>query len=294
MSTADPVAGKTNSGSVYKPEENVVILVVSWDGYRDLWRPFFHCFFKYWPDCPYRVFLGSNHLSYTDSRVSPVFVGPDVDYSSNLLKMLRQLDTEWVILWVDDCLLSAQVNTTRVRNLIEVAQSEKAGHLRLNVAPLYVAPLFAINNKDREISEMPTEAPYRVSIGLSLWRKSTLVRVLRPGETAWDIERRGTQRSYDLEEKFYCLSKQSSDSPPFPFVHGVYRGKWLRRAAWFLRQEGLQDCLKTRGTQTCWSNICHTAYCHIYYLSFAFLYIVGGERFMRIAGKVIASRKLSV
>jgi hypothetical protein len=28
---------------------DVAILVVSWDGYADLWDPFFRCLFKAWP-----------------------------------------------------------------------------------------------------------------------------------------------------------------------------------------------------------------------------------------------------
>lgn len=273
-------------------ENDVTILVVSWDGYRDVWEPFFHCFFKYWPDCPYPVLLGSNTLTYSDTRVSPVFVGTDQDYSTNLLRMLCYVDTEWIILWIDDVLLSAQVNTNRIHNLITLAQRKMAGHVRLNIAPFYIVPLFARDSRDREFSEMPKGAPYRVSIGLSLWRRSVLVKLLKPGETAWDIERRGTQRTYDLEEKFYCLSKYSSDVPPFPFVHGIYRGKWLRSAASFLRQEGLQDYLKTRGVQTWWSDFRHTAYCYTNYLSFKFLYILGGARFMRIATKLIAGCNL--
>ena len=84
---------------------DVVILVPSWDGYQDVWQPFFHCFFKYWPDCPYPVFLGSNSLSYPDSRVSPILIGPDIDYSSNLIAMLDHIDQDWVIIFTEDMLL---------------------------------------------------------------------------------------------------------------------------------------------------------------------------------------------
>ena len=66
-------------------KNDVTILVVSCDKYKDLWIPFFHCFFKYWSDCPYPVFLASNDLEYSDPRVKTILIGPDKDYSSNLL-----------------------------------------------------------------------------------------------------------------------------------------------------------------------------------------------------------------
>ena len=33
------------------------ILIVSCDKYSDLWDPFFKLFFKFWPDCPFNIYL---------------------------------------------------------------------------------------------------------------------------------------------------------------------------------------------------------------------------------------------
>ena len=40
------------------------ILILSCDKFSDLWKPFFDLFWKYWPDCPYNVYLKvmKNHL----------------------------------------------------------------------------------------------------------------------------------------------------------------------------------------------------------------------------------------
>ena len=62
------------------------LLVVSCDNYRDAWEPFFTLLFKYWPECPYPVFLGSNKQTYKDNRITPIMIGEDIDYSSNLLQ----------------------------------------------------------------------------------------------------------------------------------------------------------------------------------------------------------------
>ena len=60
--------------------DDVAILVPSFDGYRDVWEPFFRCFFKFWPDCPYPVVLGSIRETCSDPRVSPLTIGRDRDY----------------------------------------------------------------------------------------------------------------------------------------------------------------------------------------------------------------------
>ena len=87
--------------------KDVTLLVVSCDAYQDLWHPYFHCLFKYWPDCPFPISLGSNSLAYPDSRIKSIQIGPDLDYSSNLLAMLDRIETPWLILWIEDLLLSA-------------------------------------------------------------------------------------------------------------------------------------------------------------------------------------------
>ncbi|WYL98309.1 MAG: hypothetical protein HEQ19_00985 [Gloeotrichia echinulata CP02] len=69
----------------------IPILIVSCDAYQDVWHPFFHCFFKNWTDCPYPIHLVSNTLKYIDSRVSPLLIGHDMDYSSNLITDLNQM-----------------------------------------------------------------------------------------------------------------------------------------------------------------------------------------------------------
>ncbi len=230
-------------------ESDLAILVVSCDAYQDLWYPFFSCFFKYWPDCPYPVYLGSNCLCFPDPRVRPVLVGPDVDYTSNLLKMLEQVKQDWLILWIEDRVLSAPVNTARLGNLIRLAQNQKAGYLKLIASH----PFAMVKDKSQEIGEIPRGQRYRVCITVALWKKDILLRLLHPGETAWDIERRGSQRSSQLDEKFLSLSASIMNNPPLSNVHLVTQGRVLRDACKFLKHEELQEYLRDRRIQTLWS-----------------------------------------
>ena len=43
--------------------DKLAILVLSCDGYTDLWRPFFENFKKKWGDCPYDIYLLTNKKS---------------------------------------------------------------------------------------------------------------------------------------------------------------------------------------------------------------------------------------
>jgi hypothetical protein len=227
---------------------SVAILVVSFDGCQDLWPPFFHCFFKYWPDCPYPVFLGSNQVTFPYPRVTPVLVGPDLDYTSNLQRMLAKIEQPWIITFQEDIFLSQQVDTGRLSKIIQAAQAKEAAYLKLITTP----PLATIWENDDEFGEIPKGMPYRVSFSVILWRKSVLIELLRPGESAWDIELKGTIRSYDMDGKFFCLHTEEKDDPPFQFVHGTVKGRWTLEAVSFLTQEGLKHYIGNRPIKTRW------------------------------------------
>jgi hypothetical protein len=225
---------------------NLAILVVSCDAYHDLWQPFFNCFFKYWIDCPFPVYLGANFKSYyDDKRVQTILVGQDLDYSTNLLTMLEHIDHEWLILWIEDRVLSAPVNTVRLNNLLNSAISDRVGFLKLISSHPY-----AFVNDSKEIGEIPKGSKYRACMTVGLWNKNTLIQLIKPGESAWDFERSGSRRSINLKEKFCSLSYAIRNNPPLADTHLIIKGRLIRAAQGFLMKENLLHLVGKRPLQT--------------------------------------------
>jgi hypothetical protein len=237
-------AGEENRG-IGSHANDIAVLVVSCDAYKDLWRPFFGCLFKYWPDCPYPIYLGSNQAEYTDPRVKAILVGRDKGYSTNLLSMLAQVEQPWVILWIEDFILTAPIDTARLSRLMNEVQSRGAGYLK----PVASFPYAYSKNKTDEIGILPKGIKYRVNIGITLFRKDILVSLLRAGESAWDIEYRGASRSENTPEEFYALNANIKSNPPISYINAVGKGKWIRNSTPFLKREGFGDCIPNRKTQ---------------------------------------------
>ncbi|MCL5958220.1 MAG: hypothetical protein M1358_02705, partial [Chloroflexi bacterium] len=231
--------------------------------------PFFQCFFKYWPDCPYSILIGSNYKSYPDPRVSPILVGPDVDYSSNLKAMLARIEQDWVIIWLEDLFLSGLVDTSRICGLISVAQRKRGACLILEANRYSIV---RVRNGGDEVVEICRDSPYRVSIGLGLWQKDVLSALLRPGETAWELERKGTERSRELEDPFLALPRSAVRKPPISTVHGLVMGTWTKEAVLFLQREGLGNTLLGFPQETLWSKVYRVLYARARYRAFSFLH----------------------
>lgn len=219
----------------------VPLLVVSCDGYSDVWRPFFTLFWKRWPDCPFPVHLGSNFRTYDDPRVRSVAVGEDLSWATGVRSMLDRLDSEYVILFLEDFLLRSPVDTARVEELVRTGVRRGVGCLRLTRSrpPFDRAPVPLPDVPG--VGTVPADHPYRVSTQVALWRTETLRRLLVPGFSAWDLELIGTHVSRELPEPFWEVL-----SSVLEYDHGVERGRWRPVGLEICREAGVEVDLAAR------------------------------------------------
>lgn len=217
---------------------DVAFVVVSCDKYSDLWEPFFHCLRKYWPDCPYPVYLVSNHKDYEEHGVTTLKVGDDRSYSDNLRTAMAQLSQPWVILWLEDVFICERVDTARFTAVIERARSIPVGYLKLS-------PQLPLSYETTgEIGPIPKGVRYRSAIGVSLYDMKTLDKLLVPGASAWDLDT--SNMSDTLDEPFYSLTSRAARRPLMKWVHGVIKGRWCFPAVGFLRREGFGHLIPGR------------------------------------------------
>ena len=224
------------------PPSDPAILVVSFDKYSDLWPLWLHYFSKHWPDCRYKVYLGSNAKTLENPRITPLMIGEDRDYSRNLLTMLDRVPEKWILLWLDDLLLTADVDDQHLARLIALAQNQGAAYMK----PADIPP-FAHGPAD--LGDLPPGIRYRLSLTIALWQKDVLRKIINPGENAWDLERIGSDRSAVFGEPFLSLTTKSRRRAPIRVVNAVIKGRWTRPAARILRKDGFGGVLRGRSLQ---------------------------------------------
>ena len=219
----------------------IAVLVASCDRYKDLWKPFFTLFFRYWSDCPHPVYLLSNHLSYPDSRVEMIAVGDDRDWSSNLRAALQQIPHRYVLLLLEDFFLDQPVDTAKIQALATYMEQRCAACLRLFTCPGPDIP--CVDNP--AVGEILRGSAYRLSMMAAIWDKKVLLQLLRDGETPWQLEIEGTQRTNILDVPFLSV-KESAIHYFCPSGSAVCRGKWKPEAVQFCAQQGIQIDLRAR------------------------------------------------
>lgn len=206
-----------NQGKI-EINNRVAVLVVSCDRYSDLWPPFFQLFFRFWPNCPFNIYLLSNNEKCEIKGINNILVGEDISWSDNLIKATNIIKEEYILIFIEDLFLVDFVKTNEVVKLCEWILQNNANYICMN-------PSISANQPFNEpISEIAKGTIYRASTVLSVWKKEVLSNLLKYGESAWEFEIFGTMRS-DHYDAFY-----SSLECPFAVLNGVIKGKWQQYA----------------------------------------------------------------
>lgn len=202
---------------------NCSILIPSCDAYADLWEPFFTLFFKFWPDCPFKIFLGSNTLSYNDARVTVLYSNHGKNWTNRTKEHLEMIETEYVLLCLEDFFMQSPISTPKILSAFDVLKLVNGIVMRLTPRP---APDKRLKQY-LEIGLIDSGAPFRVSTQTAIWKRESMISLMREGESIWEFEDRGSRRSDVLGDKFYGVWR-----PLMTYKHHVVeRGKWFRHEA---------------------------------------------------------------
>lgn len=197
---------------------NYAILVLSCDKYSDIWNSFFSQFYTFWPDCPFKVYLGSNTKKYKDPTVTTILSKTSENWSTDLLHILDNIKEEYIFVWMEDFFPIKKIDSKLFLKAFEFMQTSRANHMHMSP---YIRPdgycaekLFGYYKK---------EVPYRVNAP-GFWNRHHLQKLLIPGENPWKFEIMGSYRA-SYYDGYYCLNKSL-----FQFIRIIEKGN-IRRAA---------------------------------------------------------------
>jgi hypothetical protein len=212
------------------------VVVMSSDRYADLWPTFFDRFRQCWPSCPYPVFLGSNTIQHHGHDfVTTLLSGPDRDWSSSARKIITQIPQPYLVVLLEDLLITADVDSAEVVQAIHSMHRHGSRHIQL-------ACRLPADHIDAEgYGVIHPGAPYRVNV-CGLWRKDAFLDLLIDGESPWNFEIMGSYRSR------YVGGFLRARRSPIQLLNLVEKGLFLPAAVAYCRRKDIALPLETRGT----------------------------------------------
>ncbi|MBI51986.1 MAG: hypothetical protein CL779_02050 [Chloroflexi bacterium] len=205
---------------------DICILICSYDGAEDLWLPLSETYKNFWPDCPFKIYLGTNEKTPSIEPFIPLKIGSETSWSDNIIKCIEKIDQEYILMIFDDIFLYKEIDTKKVIYFSELAVENNWSCLRLSPLPKYDYKIL------KGIGRIHEDRLYRTATVWSLFKKEVLKDLLKAEESAWDFEIYGSERSNKYSD-FYSV-----DTTVLPYLNGVVKGKWVRKVYKYLYKEG--------------------------------------------------------
>ena len=228
---------------------SVAIVVSSCDAFFDAWRPFAFFFRQHWNDCPFPVYLIVNKLRVRSDSIRAISVGPDRNWASNMKIALAQIDAPRVLYLQEDYFLSAPVRREQLAADLAYAFEHDVDSFCLRARSQREAAFEPVNER---FGIVPRESDGRTRCQPTVWKREQLLSILRDGETAWEMEARGSERTRDM----LAISYSTRENVSLPYLmSAIVRGLWTPEALAMCEKNGFSIAPHFRGTYSEYSPI---------------------------------------
>lgn len=217
----------------------LTVVVDSFDGYSDLWPCFFSVFQKHWADCPYDIKLVSNQKKF--DGIDTINVGEETCWSERTLKAIESINTDYVLLLLEDYFLGEPVKNKEIEQVISFMKQRKARYLRLTNIPK------SRFGSGEVFFSLYADEEYAVNLQAAIWEKQFLLDSLKkyPGN-AWEFEI-GFLREAVSSKHVELAGCFGMVQDPLHIHNGVLKGKWFPREIKFFAKKGIHISWEERG-----------------------------------------------
>lgn len=225
----------SETASKHKSFEDLSIVVFSCDKYHELWAPFFEMLFKNWPSLKASnvhvpIYLVANSKKYDDPRVVTLLNQNEKSWSDNALAVLKSIKTKYILVVLEDYFFTS-IDEKRLLEIFDFVKSQDVAYCQV-----------AYDHVDKQtrkqheifpgIAEKDRFEPWRTSLYPCIWRTKDMAHILKSGESIWEFEIPGTQRSQGLYGKFLTVF----ENQPVEYLNMVQMG--------YLNSKNLEEVVK--------------------------------------------------
>lgn len=206
------------------------IVVISFDGYKDLWDTFFECYEKFFPDCMLPIYLITNHEIPAYPHVTVVTTGDEVSWSRRVRSALKKIPEDTLLILLEDYFLCEKTSVEKIDGLFRIFSENTYDYLRVIPIP--------IQHKRKPSGAYPLDpsALYGVNLQAAIWKKSYLQKLLYDDDfSAWEFEARQKNNS-TMRIDGNCAALNYTG---LNYLNGVIQGKWYPRTVKQLKKHGI-------------------------------------------------------
>lgn len=213
-------------------KKNLSMIVSSCDKFSDIWEAQIALLNRNWADRNMETILVTDKPTNLNFKQVRIFsAGTKIEFSERLKAALEEVTTEFVLITLDDYFLTQKIDSDKITNLTKIMESEDLDYIRI-----YSKPKARKGNLKhyKSLYRIDTSKNYSVNLYPGIWRVSFLKRTFENSLSAWEYE-----VSLSKAAMKYNANCVVSTGDELPFLNGVIKGKFFRKARKYLEKNGL-------------------------------------------------------
>lgn len=232
----------------------MAMLVLSCDGYSDLWDDFFNLRDKFWPDCPFKWYVVTETKDYKRAGVDVIKCGKDLNWAGRFRKAVEQVEAQYIGIYLEDYFITKKVDNGIIQSLIKVMDTHRV--TCINTSDVFRT---IINMEDKKYFKdhlivIPGNHRYGLSTESSIWEKQYLLEKIGEDDySAWRFESDRVKES--MKPEGMGGFNLCDDRMPFNVstIPVVIQGVFYPGAKRFFERECGYKILSRRSTMGAWS-----------------------------------------
>jgi len=205
----------------------LAIVGIWYDGYYDLWEDFLDLFFRFWPDCPYPLYIidQEKDLNFpVKYNATILHAGKDAEYSRKVQLAVREIDADYYLFLLEDFFIGKRLSANVLTEVMESMVNNNIKYYQMPIKEF-------IQKKDRgKIISITASMDYTLTCQPSIWRKDFLTQCIGTRNyNAWIFE--GIYKTSSVAHSDEFLNGCFVDyCNRLDLHHGALQGKILHSA----------------------------------------------------------------
>lgn len=213
----------------------ISVLIVGYDGYKDVWDYCIDLMNKYWPNRP-KTYLVDSELAPLYKNVQIINAGADSEWSKKVQVALSQIHTPYVLLLLEDFFITDYVDNNKINQVIQLVKNNDIKFYQLFVQAIRQT---WIKGKRfcgyKGIRIIPKDKKYGLNLQAAIWNREFLKKAVGNGNyNAWEFEIKHLHVNCN-SERVECLLDNRNI---LNITHAVVQSRYLPDAIKIMRKMG--------------------------------------------------------
>ncbi len=169
-------------------QQNAMSIVIpAHDNYKEIVELYVRALRKNWADCPFEVIWSNGEESLDDGNVKVINCGLNASFCQRVLRALEEADTEYILLTIEDLIISDKVDNNDIELILKVMQEKKYNFCKIGRSMLYKRVPSDPDYPFVKIAD--PDLPYGLSINCGIFKFDFLKEIIKNDEwSPWELE----------------------------------------------------------------------------------------------------------